>query len=63
MTKAEFKKRLNALGISCWDFAKYIGVWNTTLSKWEEVPLYAVRVIELLEEVQGERSATKIVKS
>lgn len=59
MNKTEFRERIKALGFNYGDFCKFIGKDRTTISRWQEVPLYAVRIIELLEKVKGGKGARK----
>lgn len=51
MDRSEFRQRLRVVGLSLSRFAYYIGVSRQTVTTWKSVPQYAVRIIELMEDL------------
>ena len=62
MNRKELTYRLSVLGMKKQQFAVELGMAADTLYQWEEAPQYAVRVVELLEEVQRLRKQLREVK-
>lgn len=53
MNKDEFNWRLKRLKMTHTKFAEYIGLHRPSVSCWKEIPLYAIRIVELLEFKKG----------
>ncbi|MGE4294345.1 MAG: hypothetical protein AB7E49_01430 [Campylobacterales bacterium] len=51
VTKTEFKKRIEAIELKIGDFVEFSGISRSAFGGWGEnnIPLYAERVLQLLE--------------